>query len=198
MVERTECQLATRWSEMRGSPRAVYCIVAVGMCLLASPAASAQAAAWSIVPTPNGADGNGILLAVSCTSADACAAVGWTHFNVPVQNLQNGALAARSNETGWRSEPTPNPAGALTSALGCRAHRGGIAKRLATASAKLTGVAGFTLAEHWDGSSWTIQPTPSPAGRTRRPRWRLVHLGFGVHRCRHQQQQLVGACTDTG
>ena len=46
-----------------------------------------------------------------------------------------------------------------------------------------------TLAERWNGTSWTIQPTPSPSGRDSPVRG-VVHIGDGLHRRRHYQNAV--------
>src|ERR1700728_3492474 len=81
-------------------------IVAAGLMVGAVPGASASTG-WTIQATPTPTDGgNGQLLAVSCTSAASCTAVGnYTSDSGPV-----------------------------------------------------------TLAEYWDGSTWTVQSTPNPSG----------------------------------
>jgi hypothetical protein len=112
---------------------------------------------WMIQATPNpsGATGS-LLLGVSCTSATACTAVG---------EYDNSAgtyvtLAERWDGTAWKIQPTPNPSGATVSALT------GVSCTSATGCTAV----GYdfnnvctqcTLAEHWNGTSWAIQPSPS-------------------------------------
>src|SRR5215468_1708987 len=116
---------------------------------------------WSIQPTPSPADG-GNLTGVSCPSRSSCLAVGG-HAN-PFTEIPPGTLAERWNGRGWRIQPTPNPPGggwfllsvSCTSASACTAGGGRLAP-----PGKPTG----TLAERWDGHTWSIQPTPNPPGR---------------------------------
>jgi hypothetical protein len=117
-------------------------------------AAVAAAAGWSIQTTPNPAGGSGsILNGVSCTSASACTAVG---------NSSNGTLAEGWDGATWSIQAPPNPAGAsdiflqgvsCTSASACTA-----------VGDYFNGTATVTLAERWDGATWSIQHTPNPAG----------------------------------
>ncbi len=113
---------------------------------------------WQIVPTPTVPDTVFVQLsAVSCTAPNACTAVGSTTV------ATFGALAERWNGTAWSLESTPAPGDGVegfltgvscTSATSCEAGGDYIN-------------AGFndaTLAEHWDGVSWSVQPTPNPAG----------------------------------
>jgi len=96
---------------------------------------------------------------VSCTGADACMAVGH-YLN---SSLRPVSLAESWNGTSWKTVPTPNPPGSgyiTLSGVSC------------TAPAACTAVgfyfnssgAGVTLAESWNGTSWTTQPILRPAG----------------------------------
>jgi len=60
----------------------------------------------------------------------------------------------------WRIVPSPNPAagGAGLNAISCASPRACIAVGSYTNSAGTS----FTLAERWNGTRWTIQPTPNP------------------------------------
>ena len=50
----------------------------------------------------------------------------------------------------------------------------------------------MTLAERWNGTSWTVQSTPNPTGaESSHLNGDLVHLRHGVHR-RRELHQLVG------
>lgn len=95
---------------------------------------------------------------VSCTSRTACVAVGFyenaTNSNVPLVEAWNG--------TTWAIQPTgtsfPAPFNALygvscTSATACIA-----------VGTSYNAPASEPLAERWNGTTWTIQPTPSPNG----------------------------------
>jgi len=76
--------------------------------------------------------------------------------------------SAASASTGWQISPTPaNPGGGSEGAYGSLAAISCITASACTAVGG-DGAAGFgpvfTLAEHWNGTSWTIQPTPNPTG----------------------------------
>jgi hypothetical protein len=109
---------------------------------------------WTIQATPNPSAGGGFLASVACTSASTCTAVG---------NSNSGTLAERWNGTRWNIQATPDPSGAQFSFLN--------AVSCASASA-CSAVGGYgnssgtqvTLAERWNGTSWSIQATPNPSG----------------------------------
>jgi hypothetical protein len=134
-------------------------VVAATLVMGVVPGASASTG-WTVQPTPTPPHGvDGQLLAVSCPSATSCTAVGgYTGLSGPV------TLAEHWDGSTWAVQATPNPPGASFSLLG------GVSCPSVTSC---TAVGEYTpsgstdslpLAEHWDGSTWTIQPMPSPAG----------------------------------
>jgi len=140
--------------------RVVVCMVvgcvALAVCL--ASAGMAAASAWSIQRTPNPAGARySVLSGVSCASRTACTAVGY---------FANGAgvgmpLAERWNGTSWSIQRTPAPAGARSSLLfgvSCASRRACVAVGSVTNRSGIT----VPLAERWNGSSWSIQRTPTP------------------------------------
>jgi hypothetical protein len=96
------------------------------------------------------------LQAVSCPGASECLAVGFSRY---------GTLAESWNGTAWTAVPSPAPAGAIESALlsiSCASSRSCLAvgDYLNGKSAELT------LAEAWNGSKWSLVPSPDPSGVT--------------------------------
>ena len=114
--------------------------------------------AWSIVPSP-ATTGEPELIGVSCSSATNCNATGAqvsdTGAETPLAEHWNGVI--------WSVVAAPPPPGAAESSLAgiaCRSSAscyavGGYAT--ATAAAK-------TLVEHWNGATWTIVTSATPAG----------------------------------
>jgi len=114
--------------------------------------------AWTIQPTPNPAGGaNSSLVAVSCASARACNAVGFS---------PDGAILAEHwDGTSWTISVTPSPPGRPTSflnAVSCATATTCIAVGNFNSSA----VNLETLAEIWNGTAWTIQTTANAIGAT--------------------------------
>jgi tripartite motif-containing protein 71 len=112
-------------------------------------------------PTPTGSTSTG-LNDVSCASAADCQAVGY------VQNSSGTflTLAEHWNGATWQIEESKNPAGALESKLE------GISCVVATDCTAVgfykTGAEAMaTLAEHWNGTAWSIVTSPNPAGAAR-------------------------------
>ena len=127
----------------------------------AAAAAAARArATWSVQPTPNARVANGALAADSCTGPAWCMAVGST-----ADSSGTSALAEAWNGTAWRALAVPIPPGGTRSALD------GVSCTAATAC---TAVGSYTssqgahvpLAEEWNGTSWSAQPTPGLASAT--------------------------------
>jgi len=114
---------------------------------------------WAVEPAPNPA-GSVTMGGVSCTSATACILVG---------SYESGdnqfTLAERWNGTSWAIQPTPNPAGSLQSYLtGVSCASATSCTAVGYASGTTPGIVDVTLAEHWDGTKWAIQPTPNQNG----------------------------------
>jgi hypothetical protein len=138
---------------------AVICVVVACTAALGAGAASASPP-WAIRTSPNPASATySQLSGASCSSANACTAVGY----YIVSGFVEMTLAEHWNGSSWTIQSTPNPAGAINSYLN------GVSCHTAT-SCTAVGVTETaarveeTLAEHWNGTSWTIQSTPNPAG----------------------------------
>ena len=115
---------------------------------------------WTIQSTPNPTGTNDSALnGVSCTTSSACTAAGY--YTNSAGTIVT--LAERWNGTSWTMQSTPNPGGAKDSALNGVSCTNGTA---CTAAAEYHNSAGvqLTLAERWNGTSWTIQSTPNPGG----------------------------------
>lgn len=126
--------------------------------------------AWTIVPSPS-PDGAvaSILNAVSCTASDSCVAVGeWT----AVQDYKGGPfddwqpLTEQWDGTSWAVISSPNPTGSTDTDLN------GVS---CSSSTECVAVGDWdapdtqsilepTLVEQWNGSVWTIQPSPNASG----------------------------------
>jgi len=112
--------------------------------------------AWAIDTTAN-PFGVSELSSVSCTAATACTAVGFDGLN---------ALVEAWDGSTWTVQPTPVPPGAtgggtVLTAVSCTA---------ATACTAFgydynnpTWGTNFDVAERWNGTTWTLQNTPTPA-----------------------------------
>jgi hypothetical protein len=116
---------------------------------------------WSVQSTPNptGATAS-VLSGVSCTSSSACIAVGEYHYTTGLSSSTH-AFAEVWNGSSWSVQSTPNPTeakGSFLNSVSC------------TSSSVCTAVGGYvnsagsevTLAEVWNGSSWSVQSTSNP------------------------------------
>jgi hypothetical protein len=112
---------------------------------------------WTIQSTanPSGAAADAFA-GVSCATAMVCDAVG---------SSDRGPLAEGWDGTNWTIQATPTPSGSTSSQLSGVSCTGAGA---CTAVGSYIGGTGatLTLAERWDGVSWTIQATPTPSGAT--------------------------------
>jgi hypothetical protein len=129
--------------------------------LLGAAAVSAAGPTWSLQSTPNPSSSTNRLLSVACPSTDACIAVG--------QDKGSGGklvtLAEEWDGTAWSVQSTPVPSGARLSGL---AGVSCASRSVCVAVGQYRTAAGVhvTLAEGWDGTTWTIEPTPNPSGAT--------------------------------
>ncbi len=143
--------------------------VAVGAAGASAGASALQPdGGWAVLPTPNPAGSPLVrllsaLAAVSCTSTRRCVAVGYTD-SVSSNTVVRSTLAETWDGHAWSLQSTPDPFGApesLLVAVSCTSPRACVA----VGSSNTAGNDGtVTLAEIWDGMTWTIEPTPNPTG----------------------------------
>lgn len=119
-------------------------------------------ASWTIqnVTLPAGALG-GDLISVSCGSASACTAVG----SYADSSNTNQPLAEAWDGTGFTSQTVPLPAFASTStfdAVSCSPSPSVDCEAVGWNFVSGEGEVAMTLAEQWDGTSWSVQNTPAP------------------------------------
>jgi hypothetical protein len=120
------------------------------------------APSWLVQSTPNATGGvESFLSRVSCASSTACTSVG--EYLASASEGGYFAFAEHWNGTEWKTESTPNPAGAEESYLQ------GVSCSSATACIATGGYVNsegklVSLAESWNGTEWKIQTVPSPSG----------------------------------
>jgi hypothetical protein len=108
------------------------------------------------VPQPSGGSG-AHLSAVSCASATSCVAVG--SYTVSSTQVET-PLALSWNGSSWTAEDAvapPSDYGAGLDGVSCTSANSCIA-----VGSWLTGTTQDTLAEYWNGRTWTLQTSPSP------------------------------------
>ncbi len=114
--------------------------------------------AWSISKTPNPAgSSNTTLSAVSCPAVNTCVAIGGY-----IAASSQPAIAETWNGSAWAIEAVPSPAiaaGTFLQGLSCRS-----AADCTAVGSYFNGTGNVTLAEGWNGTAWSIQSTPAPAG----------------------------------
>jgi hypothetical protein len=109
---------------------------------------------WSLVPTPSPGRIDNRLVAVSCVSAAACMAVGFT------QGGPGGTLAESWNGTRWSVVHTPSLAGTGSDLTGVSC----VAANACTAVGGVSpsGTALSTVIEFWNGTRWSVVHSPNP------------------------------------
>jgi hypothetical protein len=124
------------------------------------PAAPAPAnSPWQLQPAANALSTNGFLYSISCPTAAACTAVG-SYENAAATEVP---LAQASTGAAWHPEAAATPPGAEYTKLygvSCTA-----VDSCAAAGYYLDSTGeGHPLAEQWNGTAWSIEATPAPAG----------------------------------
>jgi len=123
------------------------------LALLAGPAMAATPT-WTVVPGVN------LLNAVSARTATDAWAVGQFQATGDDAGLQ--ILAERWNGTQWQQVPTPNIVRQDERLLGVSASGPNDAWAVGNTNS-ISAASHDTLAAHWDGTAWTITPTPAAA-----------------------------------
>jgi hypothetical protein len=116
---------------------------------------------WHIIAGPRPPRGSSLgLAAVSCTTASWCLAAGG------YQSVANGnePYASAWNGKSWDGSELPRPKGAtsnMVDSVACASHTDCLAVGYSIASG-----AQPVLAEHWNGSGWSVLAAPEPSGET--------------------------------
>ena len=132
---------------------------AVLVTLCAAPGVAA-AHRWHVdaAAVPPGSNPSALLRGVSCPSTSSCVAVG----SFRSDTVPGAALVERWDGASWTIQNAPDPAGGSSSNL----------QGVSCASATACEAVGYSFfadgfrpfAERWDGTSWTAQSVPFPAG----------------------------------
>jgi hypothetical protein len=133
--------------------------VAVGV-LSSSPVASAGELSWSIVPSPNASPAqSNELNAVSCSGPSACIAVGLYDTPGSFPPLAQ-TLIESWNGSAWSIVPSPNTSPTQynqLSAVSCSGPSACVAVGYQSSASTVQ----QTLIESWNGSAWSIVPSPN-------------------------------------
>jgi hypothetical protein len=154
----------------------------------APPVSVAVSGSWSVQKSPNagGASNGNTLYSVSATSAASAWAVGYYGKGTATRTL-----VERWNGAAWKLQNSPNPGGASN-----RNQLLGVAAISASDAWAVgwygNGTAGGTLVEHWNGTAWTVQNSPSPGGASK------GHLLDGVAATSATNAWAVGAYGTAG
>jgi hypothetical protein len=128
------------------------CAAASVVCLLFARGAVASGGGWSGQASDDPYGQGSQLNGVSCSSPDACTAVGaWSG---------PGAMAERWNGSSWSDQPTWNRSGAYPDLEGVSCPTADVCTAVGRSSASPYST--YSLAERWSGGKWRFQNTPSP------------------------------------
>jgi hypothetical protein len=117
---------------------------------------------WTRVASPSPPSPGGALVGVSCTGPTYCVAVG-SHV---LSSLSKVTLVEQWDGSHWTIIPSPNPSGvglpyteAALNGVWCAS-----ATSCVAVGFYANGAGRQTLAERWDGTTWTIVSSPHPVG----------------------------------
>jgi hypothetical protein len=120
---------------------------------------------WSIVAAPSTSSGEDAqLVGVSCPSPTSCTGVGITESFQGTRTPGAKTLIEHWDGTTWTVSPSSNPSGAPFAALNSVSCAGATSCDAVGIDAKTILSPNKPLAEHWDGTTWTIAAVPTPKG----------------------------------
>jgi hypothetical protein len=108
-------------------------------------------------PNPSSTQGN-VLSGTTAISANDVWAVGAWTYSAPYDQT----LAEHWDGTAWTTVPTPNPSPGLNALFAVAAVSSSDVWAVGSTAARNTG--DTTIAEHWNGSTWSAVPTPNATG----------------------------------
>ena len=124
---------------------------------------------WSVRPSPNpnAYPAEFELDGVSCPSPRSCFAVGWNANAIGYDGPPATTLIEHWNGTSWSITPSPNATaepGSFLSKVSCPSSNScfAVGYNTNTTYRGATATAATTLIEHWNGTSWSIIPSPNP------------------------------------
>ena len=113
---------------------------------------------WTVVPSPNANNTGNVLFSISATSPNDIWAVG----DQVAPGIEVRTLALHFDGTTWSVVPTPNPVGGSNLDLNVLTSLVTVAPNDVTAVGfTLANFTELTMAQHWDGTSWTVVSTPN-------------------------------------
>jgi len=118
---------------------------------------------WKVVPSPNPAGGNfATLNAVDALSPDNVWAVGYSQEESTISTL-----IEHWDGRAWTIVPSPNADGAAATTLyGVSAVTANDVWAVGYSAPGAGPITFHTIVMHWDGTAWTIVPSPDPSGTT--------------------------------
>jgi hypothetical protein len=144
-----------------------YVAIVAGFALAASAAAPAQAAtSWSVLSTPNrGTIANELYGSAALSPTSAWAVGSWYDVNQAAPRT----LVERWNGTAWSTMTSPNATSFYNELhdVDATSATNAWAVGYANGASGVNGQPRNALAMRWNGSAWSIVPTPQPGGSFR-------------------------------
>ena len=112
---------------------------------------------WSLQTVPSPAGAAVLLNSVSCSAVRSCTAVGGSYNS---SSQQMASIVERWNGASWARQADAAPAHTALQGVSCPS--GGACTAVGWVFAGEVGSKFAMVAEHWNGTSWTVQATPAP------------------------------------
>jgi hypothetical protein len=141
-------------------------VAAVISSFAASPqlASAGTPAGWSIITSPSTSPtADDAVLGTTCANALECWAVGITITNINTSSTV-APLVESWNGTSWSLEPNPTFPGGGGGLFGVTCVNGSDCWAVGAVVAGGSGSPTGSLTEHWNGTAWSIVPSPTPVG----------------------------------
>jgi hypothetical protein len=134
-----------------------------GTGIVSTQTAEAATSGWYVATVP-GTGADDVLLGSTCANALQCWAVGITLVNIGSSQSSPSPLLEAWNGTTWTLVPMPLPGGEGGGLFDATCVNGSDCWAVGAVVASGSGNPTGTLIEQWNGTSWSVVPSPTPSG----------------------------------
>ena len=146
-----------------GSVVLIMTAVIGGTWIVATPPAQAAPSGWYVATVP-GTGSDDVLIGSTCANALECWAVGITLLNIGGGQSFPSPLMESWNGSTWTLVPLPLPDGEGGGLFDATCVNGSDCWAVGGAVTAGNGNPTGTLIEQWNGTSWSVVPSPTPSG----------------------------------
>jgi hypothetical protein len=159
--------LRTRHIRRRAAPLFSFVLVVTALFgatgIVSTQTTGAATSGWYVAAVP-GTGSDDVLIGSTCANARQCWAVGVTLLNIGGSQSFPNPLMEAWNGTTWTLVPMPLPDGEGGGLFDITCVNGSDCWAVGAAVAAGSGNPTGTLIEQWNGTSWSVVPSPTPSG----------------------------------